>query len=381
MKILHRLTSLGLALAAIAAPMLAHADVTVGVTLSSTGPAASLGVPQKNTFALLPAMLGGQKVRYVVLDDASDPTAASRNARKLATEEMADVIIGSSTSPGGIAVSEVASSLEIPQISLAPMAPQMARNRWAFAVPQPNPVMLSAVVQHMKEAGIKSVGYIGFADSLGDQVYSAFELFAIPAGIKTVANERYARGDQSVTGQVLKLMASSPDAVLLGGSGTPGALPQIALADRGFRKPMYQNHAVISNEFLRVGGKAVEGTYAPTGPVVVAEQLPDTNPVKKKAMTFVKLYEGKYGAGTRNAFGAYAYDAYLLLDAAVPAALAKAKSGTPAFRSALRDALEASREVVGTHGVYAMTPGDHSGTDQRARVLVRVENGQWKLVR
>ena len=248
-------------------------------------------------------------------------------------------------------------------------------------MPQPTALMMSAVVDHMKAHGVKTVGYIGFSDSWGDIVLKSVEGLAGPADIKIVANERYARADTSVTGQVLKVLAANPDAVVVGGSGTGGALPQIGLVERGYKKQIYHNHGTVNRAFIKVGGKDVEGAIAPTGPLIVAEDLPADNPIKKVALDFVTRYEKTFGAGTRNGFAGYSYDGFLLLDAAVANAAKKAKPGTPEFRQALRDALENVKNVVGTHGVYNMTPTNHNGLDQRARVLVHVENGEWKLLK
>lgn len=370
-----------LAWALAAVSLAARADVTVGVLVGATGPGAALGIPYKNTFSVLPPTLGSEKVRYIVLDDATDPSNAVRNALRLITEEKADVLIGSTSVPAATAVAGAAAENRIPQISLAPVAPSAANNPWVFTIPQPTPIMMGAVVAHMKANGIKSAGYIGFADSWGDLVYNATLKHAEPAGIKLVTNERYARNDTSVAGQVLKILSARPDAVVVGGSGVPGALPHTTLVERGFKGPIYHNHGVISADFIRVGGKNVEGAIAPTGPVMVAEQLPDSNPIKKAALDFLHTYEAAHGKGSRSAFAAYSYDAYLLLKDAVGRASGKAKGGTAEYRQALRDALENTKELVGTHGVYTMSAKDHAGLDERASVLVRVQNGEWQLVR
>jgi len=359
----------------------ASAQVKVGVITGATGPGASLGIPYKNTFTVLPKTLGGQPVQYIILDDATDPTNAVKLARKLVVEDKVDLLIGSSSVPAATAITDVAAELKTPQIALSPVGAAAAKNPWVYSIPQPASLMMGAVAEDMKSRKVKRVAYIGFNDSWGDLVLSGLKANAEAAGITIVADERYARLDTSVAGQVLKVVASNPDAVVVGGSGTPGALPQMTLVERGYKGPIYHNHGIINKDFLRVGGKALEGAMAPTGPVMVAEQLPDSNPVKKTSLEFTKLYEGAFGAGSRNAFSAYSYDAYLLADKAVPEAMKKAKPGTPEFRQALRDALEQTKEVVGTHGVYNMTATDHAGVDSRARVLVRVENGDWKLVK
>ena len=362
----------------------AHADITVGVTLSATGPAASLGIPEKNTFSLMPTTIAGQKVNYIVLDDKSDTTAAVANTRKLITEDKADVIVGSTTSPNSLAMIDVVAEAKVPMISMAASSrivePVDDKRRWVFKTPQNDIMMSIAIVQHMANAGVKKVAFIGFADAYGEGWYNEFSKIAAIKGIQIVANERYNRTDTSVTGQVLKIMAASPDAVLIAASGTPAALPQKTLKERGYAGKYYQTHGVANNDFLRVGGKDVEGTMLPSGPVLVAEQLPASNPVRKSALEYITKYEAAYGKGSVSTFGGHAWDAGVLLQAAIPAALKKAQPGTPEFRAALRDALEQVKEAPGAHGIFNMSPTDHLGLDQRARVMVVIDKGHWKYL-
>ena len=358
----------------------AWADITVGISVSATGPAASLGIPEKNTAALLPTTVAGQKVNYVILDDATNPTEANKNARKFVTENNADIIFGSSAVPTALAIAEVASETRTPQIALAPVELADAKKNWVFVVPQHNALMAQALAAHMKAGGVRTLGFIGFADGYGEGWAREMTKAAEAAGIKVVASERYNRTDTSVTGQVVKLVSANPDAIMIAGSGTPAALPQTALAERGYKGKIYQSHGAANKEFMRVGGKAVEGAVLPVGPVVVAAQLPDSHPSKKVGVDYTRQYEEKYGAGTVSSFGAHMLDAYKLFEAAVPTALKSGQPGTPAFRQALRDAIESGREVVGAHGVFNMSPTNHYGHDDRARVLVRIDKGDWKLL-
>lgn len=363
----------------------AQADINVGVTVSATGPAASLGIPEKNTFTLMPTTIAGQKVNYIVLDDASDTTAAVSNTRKLITEHKVDVVIGSTVTPNSLAMIDAVAEASTPMISMAASArivePMDAKKKWVFKTPQNDIMMALAIVQHMVDNGAKTAAYIGFADAYGEGWYQEFAKIAAIKGLKIVANERYNRTDTSVTGQVLKLLAAKPDAVLIGGSGTPAALPQKSLKERGYTGKYYQTHGVANNDFLRVGGKDVEGTFLPAGPVLVAAQLPANHPVKKSASDYIAKYEGAFGKGSVSTFGGHAWDAGLLLQAAIPAAVKSgAQPGTPAFRAALRDALESVKELPGAHGVFNMSPTDHLGLDQRARVMVKIEGGTWKYV-
>ncbi len=375
----HALVSAVLALAAGGA----LADINVGVTVSATGPAASLGIPEKNTIALMPQTIAGQKVNYIVLDDGSDTTKAVSNTRKLITEDKVDIILGSTVTPNSLAMIDVVSEAQVPMISMAASAkivePMDAKRHWVFKTPQNDIQMSLAIASHMKDHGVKTVGFIGFADAYGEGWYGEFSKAAALKGITVVGNERFARNDSSVTAQVLKLQAARPDAILVAGSGTPAALPQITLKERGYTGLIYQTHGVANADFLRVGGKNVEGTYLPAGPVLVARQLPVGNPVRTSAIAYVTAYEAKYGKDSVSTFGGHAWDAGQLMAAAVPVALKKAQPGTPEFRAALRDALENTKNLAGAHGIFNMTPTDHLGLDQRARVMVKIENGTWKV--
>ena len=371
-----------LALAGVFAATAASAEITVGVSLGSTGPGSSLGIPYKNAFQLVPKTLGGEPVKYIILDDQSKPDEAAKNARKFVTEDKVDAMMGSNGVPSAVAMIQVAAENKTPMIALTPVPPLSPdRLHWTFVVPQPTELMMSAVVEHLKARGAKSVGYIGFSDTWGDLVYNALQSLAPAGGFKIITNERYARADTSVTGQVLKIMAANPDVVVVGGSGTGGALPQIALRERGYKGAIYHNHGTVNLAFIKVGGKAVEGAIAPTGALIVAEELPASFPTKKVSLDFVKRYESSFGAGSRNAFAGYSYDGVALLNAAVPVALKKAKPGTPEFREALRAALENVKNIIGTHGVYNMSASNHNGLDDRGRVLVDVSNGQWRLMK
>lgn len=379
---------LGLGLAAglsILAGSTAQAEIKIGFITSLSGPGASIGIPYSKGMKAALAYISevsGQKVRVIELDDASDTSAAARDARKLVDEDKVDVLIGTSGVPGSLAMIQVAVEQKTPMIGLTPLPPGPAGDTspWVISIPQPPSLMVAAVVDHMKAKGIKTVAYIGFSDSWGDLVYNSLMAAAEKTGLKVVTNERYARPDTSVTGQVLKIVAAHPDAVMDGGSGTPGALPLLALAERGYKGPIYGSHALINADFIRVGGKAAEGIICPTGPVVVAEQLPDSAPTKKAALAFRAAYQKANGVSTTDAFSPYSFDAWLVLMDSAKRALATAKPGTPEFRNALREALVNTKDVVGAHAVYNFTPAARNGVDVRARVVVQLDNGNWKLI-
>ncbi|MDH5244895.1 MAG: ABC transporter substrate-binding protein [Betaproteobacteria bacterium] len=383
-KLLPKLVG-ALAVAAAGFALSAQADINVGVTLSATGPAASLGIPEKNTIELLPTTIGGQKINWIVLDDGSDTTKAVTNTKKLISEDKVDVIVGSTITPNSLAMIDVVAEAETPMISMAASArivdPANPKTKWVFKTPQNDALMADAIAVHMKATGVKTMGYIGFNDAYGEGWLGEMKRSAQTAGIKIVAEEKYNRNDASVTGQVLKIVAANPDAVLIGAAGTPGATPQKELVARNYKGKIYQTHGVGNNDFLRVVGKDGNGTILPIGPMLVYEQLPDSNPLKKSAAEYIGKYEAKYGKGSRSTFGGHAWDSYMLLSVAIPEALKKANPGTKEFRAALRDALENVKELVASHGVYTMSPTEHNGLDNRARTMVKIDNGKWVLAK
>jgi branched-chain amino acid transport system substrate-binding protein len=370
-----------MAAVALVLPQAALAEVKVGVTIAATGPASALGVPARNTFTeLFPKEIAGEKVTVILLDDASDPGKATTNARRLVTEDKVDVLVGSSITPSSLAISGVALENGVPHFTQSPMPMTPDRTKWTFMMPQDVPLVAKPVFDHMKASKVATVGFIGFSDSWGDLWVKAFKAQAEPMGLKIVAEERYGRADTSVAGQALKLVAAKPDAILVAASGAGAALPQIALRERGFKGTIYQTHGAVSKIFIKLAGKAAEGAILPSGPLVVAPLLPPS-PQTTAALEHYKAYEAKYGAGSITQFSGHAFDVGQILKRVVPAALKSAKPGTQAFRAALLKAIESEKEIAASHGVYNFTPTDHTGLDQRGRVLLTVKDGDWALVK
>lgn len=371
---------LALSIATLAA-VPAIADINIGVIASLTGPAAALGAETKKAVGMFPASIGSEKVNYILLDDGTDPTNAVKNARKLISEDKVDAILGPNLISTAMAIADVANGEKTPMVSVAPLDVSGDKRGYVFRSEPSAELMVNRVVADMLEGGAKTVGFIGFSDSWGELLLKALTK-TTEGKMQIVATERYGRADPSVQAQALKLMAAKPDVIFVGASGTPAAMPQITLRERGYKGKIYQSHGVTSKEFLRVGGKAVEGALIPVGPVLVAEQLPDSHPTKKNAVAFVKELEGKHGPDSRSTFAGASWDAFLIAQHGIQTALkGKAKPGTPEFRAALRDGIEKTSKLVGTNGVYSMSAADHAGYDASAIVLIKVENNHWKLVK
>ena len=369
-----------------AVPQFAKAEILIGFVTGLSGPVSSIGIPNAKGIAAGESYVGeieGEKLRVIQLDDGSDPAASARDARKLVEQDKVDILIGTSGAPQTLAMATAAIGMKVPMMAVSPIGPVPAGDGgpWVVQTPQPTPLLVQGIVDHMKARGLKTVAFIGFSDAFGDLMYDALAQSAKAADIKVVANERYARSDSSVTAQVLRALATHPDAIMLGGTGTPGALPVIALSERGYKGPLYGNHGLISADFLRLAGKAANGIICPTGPVTAAEQLPSSNPIRDVALAFRAAFEKANGEAPTDSFSSYSFDGWLVLvDAAKRAIATGAKPGSPEFRSALRQAFFTTKEVVGTQGVYTFTPADRHGVDGRSRVLVQIEDGKYKLL-
>ena len=352
-------------------------EITIGISVTTTGQAAALGIPERNALDFVPKEIGGVPLKIIVLDDGGDPTAATTNARRFVTESKADIIMGSSTTPPTVAVSTVANEAGIPHFGLAPFPINDARLKWSVAMPQPIPIMGKVLYEHMKAHGIKSVGYIGYSDSYGDLWINDFKAQGIPMGLTLATEERFARPDTSVAGQVLKLVAANPDAVLIGASGTAAALPQTTLRERGYKGLIYQTHGAASMDFIRIAGPAAEGVIMASGPVMSPESQPDSALTKKPGLALNTAYEAKYGANSRSQFAGHSYDAFEVLKRIVPVALKTAKPGTPEFREALRQAMTSEKDIAASQGVYNFTDKDRYGLDDRSRIILTVKDGKY----
>ncbi len=367
-----------LAIGALAATS-ALADITIGITLPLTGPTSALGIPIKNEIAMWPTSIGGEKLNVIILDDATDPSNATKNARRFVADDKVDILIGSAATPTANAVAAVASETGTMHLTFAPIDVSTNKAPWSYNMPQSTLVMSHAIVEHMKKNGVKTVGFLGYADAFGELFLRDMKVKMAGTGLKFVSEERFARTDTSVTGQALKVTAGAPDAILIVASGSGAAMPHKALIERGYKGKIYQTHGAASRDLMRVGGKDVEGGYVVAGPGMVAEQLPANHPSKKVAMAHVAAWEKVYGPNSRNPFAAHAYDASVVLQKIIPVALKTAKPGTPEFRGALKAALEKAGPIPLFHGIVNYTATNHSGYTDDTGIIMRVTNGDWKL--
>ncbi len=374
---------LALALATMLSVSTAFAQIRIGLMVSATGPTSAIGIPQRNTGDILPREIGGASIEYISLEDGGDTTRAVQNVKKLIQEDHIDALIGPSTTPNAFAILPVIAEAGLPMLATvgtsAVVEPLDAKKRWVFKTTQNDDLIAAALLKHMVAHGVHTVGFIGFSDPYGDNWLKVFGALGEKAGVRVVATERYGRTDASVTGQALKLIAAKPDAILIAAVGGPAVLPQATLRDSGYKGTIYQTHAVATDDFIKLGKDKVEGTVLAAGPMLVIDEIADSNPTKKVAQGYIAAYEKRFGSKP-STFGANTWDAGLMLERAIPIALKSGKPGTAAFRSALRDALESEKDVVGCQGVFNMSATNHNGMDERARVLVTIRGGRFRLL-
>jgi branched-chain amino acid transport system substrate-binding protein len=364
---------------------IALAQIKIGISVSASGPGAALGQPQLKTIAALPKEIAGQKVTYIGLDDESDATKGVQNIRKLITEDKVDVIMGSSLTPVTFPLIEVAAENKIPLMTLAASAalvqPMDDKKKWVFKVVPNDDLMASAIMKIIAKAGVKKLGYIGFSDGYGEGYWKELSRLAPAAGIEMTTHEVYARGDASVTGQILKIIASKPDAVFIAAAGTPAVLPQKALRERGYTGPIYQTHGIVSDAFLKLGGKDVEGAVFAGEAFTVVNDLPADSAFRKVPAEYTAAFKAANGGTAPDMFGAHLWDSVALVAKAVPGALAKAKPGTPEFRAALRDEIEKGKDIYINNGLSTMSAADHNGYDERTAIPIKIENNQFRLMK
>lgn len=375
-------------LAAILGPCLvsAHAaskEIRIGVLVSSTGPAAVVGLPQQNTVGLMPRQLDGVSIVYDVLDDGGNPTATVKNARKLIEQDHVDVILGPSLSPNAVAVMGIAADAKTPMIAAcgtdAVILPMNATRRWIFKTAQTDEIILEPEISNMQQHHVRRLGLLRLNDSLGQEWAYALKPLAAKAGLQLVADEQYERVSNSIDAQAIKVIEAKPDAVLIAAVGGSAAMAQSTLRKLGYRGLIYQTDGAATPDFIRLTGSSAAETLMAASPLQVVHQLPDSNPFKATGLAYVDAYKKMYGKSPAT-FGANIYDGWLLLQRALPSVLAKDRPGTPAFRAALRNALESTKGLIGTQGEFNMTPSNHNGMDARSALMMTVKDGRWKLL-
>ena len=368
-----------LLLAGISGGIVQAADpIKIGAFLTVTGPASFLGDPELKTLQLYIAEInaqGGIKGRPLELihyDTGGNAKDAVNFVKRLIKNDNVDLIIGGTTSGDTLAVIPDIEKEGIPFISLAGAVDIVEPvKKWVFKTPHTDRMAVAKIFEDLRKRGLTRVALItgdgGFDKSGRAQVLA----LAPQYGLTLVADEAYGNKDTDMTAPLTKIRATDAQAILNFGFGQAPALVTKNIKQLGITLPLYQSHGVASQTFIDLAGTAAEGVRLPASALVVAEQLPDTDPQKPVLLAYKKKYETQYGPVST--FGGHAYDGVMMAVAAIQRA-----GGTD--KAKVRDEIEKTQGFIGTAGVFNMTPEDHMGLNLDAFKMVEIHNGGWKLL-
>ena len=377
-------TRIGLFAFALGAAMLAtggvHAGDTIkiGTFLSVTGPASFLGDPELRTLQMYVEELNagggifGKKLELVHYDTAGQAKEAVTFVKRLIQNDGVDVIVGGSSTGDTMAAIPEVEKAEIPLISLAGGVEIVEPvKKWVFKTPHTDRMAAIRIFEDMKKRGIRKLALItgdgGFDKSGRKQVLE----LAPKYGLEVVADESYGNKDTDMTTQLTKIRATDAQAILNFGFGAAPAIVTRNVRQLGIALPVYQSHGVASKKFIEMAGEAAEGVRLPAAALVVAEQLPATDPQKKVLLDYKTKFEAKHGEVST--FGGHAYDGLLIAVEAI-----KRAKGTD--KAKVRDEIERTKGFVGTAGVFNMSPADHMGLSVDAFKLLEVRKGSWVII-
>src|SRR5574341_1318397 len=354
----------------------------IGAIFSITGPGSSLGIPERDTALMLEGEInakGGIKgpdgklrpLKMVIYDDASDETKAVLAAKKLIDEDRVTAIVGTTLSGTSLAIVDTIQKAEVPLVSCAAaikIVEPVAERKWVFKTPQSDYLIVGVLVDHLKAKGYTKVGWLNVDYAFGQLGWIEFEKAMQKAGLQIAANEKFGQKDVDMTAQLTRVKAANPQAVVVWSIPPSASIATKNYADLGLKAPLFHSHGVGNKKFIELAGPASNGVVFPVGKLLVAEQLPDSDPPKPVLLSYAKAFEAKHGP--RNTFGGHAWDAVQLVFRAME------RAGNN--RGAIRDAIEGTRNFVGITGVFDFSPTDHNGLDRRAVTMVEIVDGQWR---
>jgi branched-chain amino acid transport system substrate-binding protein len=371
---------LTLALVALLSVPVLAGDIVIGGLFSITGPQSYLGEPERNTLEMAvdeinaKGGINGNKVKVVIYDDEGDANKARLNATKLMDKDKVLAIIGPSLTPTSMAIIPITQPAKLPLISCAAgisITSPANERPWVFKTAQTDQLAVSRIYQYLNKNKINKVAIITVSSSFGASGKEQLLAQAPKAGIEVVAQEVFGEKDTDMTPQLTKIRATPAQAVICWGTGPAPAVVAMNIKQLGMTMPLIQSHGAASKKFIEYAGDAANGIILPAGKIAVYKDLPDTDPQKAVIQQYVQNYEAKFKTPV-SGFGGYAYDAAHLLF------LAMSKAGIDTAK--IRQELENVKNFPGVSGVFNMSPEDHNGLGPDAFVMVKIENGTWKLI-
>ncbi|NPA48883.1 MAG: ABC transporter substrate-binding protein [Thermodesulfobacteria bacterium] len=361
-------------------PIWAAKPYKIGALFSITGPTSFIGEPERNTLVMLveevnkAGGINGHPVEVVIYDTEGEETNAVKKVTKLIVQDKVLAIIGPSRTGTTLAVIPFVERYKVPLISCAagikivePVKP------WVFKTAQSDRLAVKKIYAYCQDHGLKKIAIITVSNGFGQSGREQLKALAKDYGIEIVADELFGPKDVDMTPQLTRIRAKNPDAVICWGTNPGPAIVAKNMRQLGMKQQLFMSHGVASKRFIQLAGEAAEGIILPAGKILVADQLPDTDPQKKLLLSYIERYKARFGEEP-SAFGGHAYDAFLLLKHALATA--------GADRAKIREALENAKGIVGIHGIFNMSPTDHNGLDEKtAFVLVRIKDGDWQLLK
>ncbi|MGA7975572.1 MAG: ABC transporter substrate-binding protein [Pseudolabrys sp.] len=358
----------------------AHAEVKIGAVLAVSGPASFLGDPEKKTLETYVADINahggvnGQKIKLTVYDSGGNPNKSKTFATRLIEQDKVDAVIGDSTTGATLAIMPVFEDGHVPLISLAG-AVQIIQpvRKWVFKTPHTDTMACEKIFEDLKARKLTSIALISGTGGFGKSMNAQCHKVAPQYGIKIVHDETYGPRDTDMTPQLTNIKnAKGVQAVVNPGFGQGPAIVVRNYRQLGISMPLYESHGVCSKQFIKLAGDAANGVRLPCAALLVADKLPDSDAQKKVVVGYKTEYEKKTGQQV-STFGGHAYDALMILTAAM-----KRAGGTD--KAKVRDEIEKTHGFIGTGGVFNMSPKDHLGLDLSAFRMLEIKGGDWTLV-
>lgn len=355
--------------------------ISIGAVLDISGPASSLGIPERDTLLMLADQLNakgginGRPVKLTILDNKSDETESVLAVKKLIDQEKVSAIIGCSASGTSLAMVDTVTKESVPMISLAAsskIVEPASDRKWVFKTAQSDKTVTGKIIKYAKSKGIERIALLYMNNAYGDGGRQELTKAAEANGVKIVFQDKFEATDKEMSAQLTKIKGTDAQAVVVWAIPPSASIVTRNYKEIGLNIPMIHSHGIANQSFLDLAGDKANGIILPVGKLIVAGQLPDTDPQKQTLVTYAKDYAAKYNTPP-SAFGGHGADGFNLLVQAIK------EAGTD--RGKIRDALEKIKNFTGISGVFNMSEQDHNGLDESSMVMVEVKDGKWTLIK
>lgn len=352
----------------------------IGAVFAITGPASTLGVPEKNTADMLVEQINasgginGKNLQIIFYDSASDATTARTRVEKLINVDKVAAIVGPTTSGESLGIIDLVQNAKIPLISCAAsvkIVEPVAERKWVFKTPQSDVLMGQVIAEYLLAQGLTKVAIITTSDPFGASGKEQLEKLFPDAGIEIIHKEEFTEKDPDALVQLTKIKEAKPQAVICWSvSGGGATVTKNMKADLNMQIPLIMSHGVANRAYIDLSGASANGVVFPSGKLLVASQLPDTDPQKAVLVKYAEDYRAKFNEDP-STFGGHAWDSINLVVAAMK------KVG--ADKAKIRDEIENTKNFVGTGGIFNFSPTDHNGLTKDGVTMVKIIDGQWIL--